>query len=78
MKEIVDNHSKERKPTSLSGAHSSTLHSGSSVVALTVNKRVELRLLTLWYLLKNLWVGKVQVLAAAITACDAQAILGNV
>lgn len=46
--------------------------------ALTVKKRLELRLLTLWYLLlKNLWVGKVQVLAAAITACNAQAILEN-
>ena len=50
----------------------------SSVEALTLKKRLELRLLTLWYLvLKNLWVGKVQVLAAATTACNAQAILEN-
>ena len=76
---MKDNPSKKRRPTSLSGAHSSSLQSGSSSVeALTLKKRLELRLLTLWYLVfKNLWVGKVQVLAAATTACNAQAILEN-
>lgn len=62
--------------TSLSGAHSSSLQSSSSEEALTVNNKLEFRLVTLWCFMKNLRVENAQVLAAKV-ACNAQAIMGK-